>query len=161
MSDTNGVLSEVLLGNDKKKRKKELVVYWSLVFSNYFSYPQNQFFSAYLVSLFVWQPGQSALACLPDGLKEKLVETQEARNKFQCLYKTVHSLSTDNSLKLFHDGILKNKSVEQTGNVESSSNVADMQDRSSDSNALENHFEELQSLIHESPTVKVHLTIDK
>ncbi|KAJ9671152.1 hypothetical protein PVL29_027233 [Vitis rotundifolia] len=102
----------------------------------------------------------SALACLPDGLKEKLVETEEARNKFQCLYKTVHSLSTDNALKLFHDGILKNKSVEQTGNVESSSNVADMQDRSSDSNVLENRFEELHSLLRESPTVKVHLTID-
>ena len=87
---------------------------------------------------------------------------QETRDKFQCLYETAHALSTDDALKLFHDSILKNKPVEQNGNAESSSNVADddIQDRCSAVNFLENHFEELQSLLGESPTVKVHLPID-
>ena len=86
---------------------------------------------------------------------------QETRDKFQCLYETAHALSTDYALKLFHDSILKNKPVEQNGNAESSSNVADdIQDRCSDVNFLENHFEELQSLLGVSPTVKVHLPMD-
>ncbi|GFY90501.1 essential protein Yae1, N-terminal [Actinidia rufa] len=34
----------------------------------------------------------SALTFLPDGLREKLIKTQEERQKFQSLYETVHSL---------------------------------------------------------------------
>lgn len=45
----------------------------------------------------------SALACLPDGLKERIVETQEKRTKFSQLYESVSSLSTTDALKLFHD----------------------------------------------------------
>ncbi|KAA8537302.1 hypothetical protein F0562_027011 [Nyssa sinensis] len=56
----------------------------------------------------------SALSCLPDELKEMLLETQEKRNKLRGLYESVHSLSTADALKLFHDDILMNKSVEQS-----------------------------------------------
>ncbi|KAM1556122.1 hypothetical protein ACFX10_039702 [Malus domestica] len=40
----------------------------------------------------------SALACLPDGLKEKLIETEEQRNGFQRLFESVHSMSTKDAL---------------------------------------------------------------
>ncbi|XP_057502982.1 uncharacterized protein LOC130786659 isoform X2 [Actinidia eriantha] len=48
----------------------------------------------------------SALTFLPDGLREKLIETQEERQKFQSLYEAVHSLSTSEAMKVFHDGIM-------------------------------------------------------
>lgn len=153
----------MLLGNFEKEKRKgnNSVVYLSIAFSNSISYLLNLFFSTYLVLHFLWQPGQSALACLTGGLKEKLVETQETRNKFQCLYKNVHSLSADDALMLFHDSILKNRSAEQPVNVESSSNIADTQDHNSGSSVLENYLEELQSLLRESPAVKVHLSTDQ
>ncbi|KAF5950270.1 hypothetical protein HYC85_012263 [Camellia sinensis] len=63
----------------------------------------------------------SALTLLPDGLREKLVETQEEKDKFQSLYESVHSLSTTDALKLFHD--MSKRSVEQIDSNEASSNV--------------------------------------
>ncbi|CAK9170549.1 unnamed protein product [Ilex paraguariensis] len=96
----------------------------------------------------------SALACLLDGLRERLVGTQEKRNKFLCLYESVHSLSTTSTLKLFNDE-LTNKSVEHTHNAESSSRTADLHDQRSDGILLENYYKELQSLILESPALKM------
>ncbi|KAI8537824.1 hypothetical protein RHMOL_Rhmol09G0053700 [Rhododendron molle] len=66
----------------------------------------------------------SALTCLPDGMKEKLVVTQEEKDKFQSLYESVHSLSTTDALKLFHDDILTDRSVEHSENAEASPNEA-------------------------------------
>ncbi|EYU38259.1 hypothetical protein ABFS82_02G113300 [Erythranthe guttata] len=81
----------------------------------------------------------SAIACLPGGLKEKLVETEEMRNKFQSLQQSVQSLSTIDALKLFYeDG--KRKS----SNGENSSGV------------LENYHGQLQSLLGESPLLDGH-----
>ncbi|CAK9159129.1 unnamed protein product [Ilex paraguariensis] len=53
---------------------------------------------------------------------------QEKRNKFLCLYESVHSLSTTSALKLFNDK-LTNKSVEHNHNAESSSHTADLHDQ--------------------------------
>ncbi|KAK9282731.1 hypothetical protein L1049_010951 [Liquidambar formosana] len=103
----------------------------------------------------------SVLACLPDGLIEKLVETQEKRNKFRCLHESVHSLSTTDALKLFHDEITTNKTVEQSENADSSSHSAGLQDHSSRCSLLGKYSEELQSILHESPAIEVHLALDQ
>lgn len=101
----------------------------------------------------------SAFAALPNELKEMLVETQENRNKFQSLYTSVHSLSTNNVLRLYHDDIMASKAVGHSDNAESSSNVVGLQEQSSGCSHLENHIVELQSLLLETPAVQVHLTV--
>ncbi|KAJ0037531.1 hypothetical protein Pint_23834 [Pistacia integerrima] len=99
----------------------------------------------------------SAFAALPNELKEMLVETQENRNKFQGLYESVHSLSTTDALKLYHDDLVASKTVVHSDNAEVSSNVAGLQEQSSGCSPLENRFVELQSLLLETPGVQVHL----
>lgn len=91
-------------------------------------------------------------------MKEKLVETQEEKDKFQSLYESVHSLSTTDALKLFHDDILTNRSVEQSESAEASPNEAGLQDPSS--NLLQNYFGELKSLVLTSPAMEVNLVLD-
>lgn len=90
-----------------------------------------------------------------------LIETQEKRNKFQSLYESVHSLSTTDALKLFHDDILTKKAVEQSDHAEAGSNVTGLQSQSSDRSCLENHFGELESIILETPAIQVHLEVQK
>lgn len=94
----------------------------------------------------------SALNFLPDGLREKLVETQEEKDKFRSLYGSVHSLSTTDALKLFHD--ISKRSVEQSDSNEASSNV----DQSS--NILQNYSGELKSLVLKCPAIEVNLVLD-
>lgn len=102
----------------------------------------------------------SVVACLPDDLKEKLIETQEKRNKFQGLYESVHSISTVDALKFFHDDILRKKAMEQRELEKASSDVARMnKDDSSCCSNLENYVGELQSLLLDSPTIKSHLSV--
>lgn len=95
----------------------------------------------------------SALACLPVGLKEKLVETQEKRNTFQSLYESVHSVSTKDALKSFHDDILSKKTEQHSEDVESSSSL----DHGLGSSLLGKYSVELQSILRESPELEVHL----
>lgn len=99
----------------------------------------------------------SALACLPDGLREKLIDSEEERNKFQNLHESVNSISTGDALKLFHDEENKKKSVD----AEASSNVGCLQEQSSDNRSLENYIGELQSLVSESPAIRVQFAADK
>ncbi|XP_057496249.1 protein yae1 [Actinidia eriantha] len=101
----------------------------------------------------------SALTFLPDGLREKLIKTQEERQKFQSLYEAVHSLSTSDAMKLFHDSIMTKRSVEQSESTEASSEVEGLQDQST--NLLQNYSEELKSLIIKSPAVEVNLVVDQ
>ncbi|KAG5595242.1 hypothetical protein H5410_036474 [Solanum commersonii] len=49
----------------------------------------------------------SALASLPSGLKERMVNTKEIQNKFQHLHESVQSHSTVEMLKVFHDNLTK------------------------------------------------------
>ncbi|XP_059651952.1 uncharacterized protein LOC132299403 [Cornus florida] len=102
----------------------------------------------------------SAMTCLSDELKVRLVETQEKRNKFQGLYECAHSLSTADALKLFHRDILTEKSVKQHEDAEPNSYKADLQDQSSDGSLLRNCYGQLQSLL-ECSEIKVHLEIDQ
>ncbi|KDP40500.1 hypothetical protein JCGZ_24499 [Jatropha curcas] len=94
----------------------------------------------------------SALACLPEGLRERLIETQEKRNKFQSLYESVHSLSTTDALKLFHDDMMTKKAVEQSEHANATSETA------SSHCSLEKYTGVLQSLLLESPVIKSHFS---
>ncbi|OMO75877.1 hypothetical protein COLO4_25832 [Corchorus olitorius] len=96
----------------------------------------------------------SALACLPDELRERLIETQEKRDKFQKLYESVNSISTTDALKLFHDDIMARKDLEQS-ETEISVTGGGSQEQSSSSGTLGNLTAELQSLLLESPQIKV------
>ncbi|MBA0842211.1 hypothetical protein Goarm_002053 [Gossypium armourianum] len=97
----------------------------------------------------------SALACLPDELRERLIETQENRDKFQELYESVNLLSATDALKLFHDDILTKKAVEQSGSTEASVSVGGAQEHISNSSSLGTYSTKLQSLLLESPEIKV------
>ncbi|KAK6227701.1 hypothetical protein SCA6_000041, partial [Theobroma cacao] len=97
----------------------------------------------------------SALACLPDTLREKLIETQEKRDKFRGLCDSVNSLSTIDALKLFHDDIMSKKVVEQSEPVEAGVSAGGLREQSSTSGSLGKYTAELQSLLHESPKIKI------
>ncbi|CAK7325049.1 unnamed protein product [Dovyalis caffra] len=101
----------------------------------------------------------SALSCLPNALKERLIEEQEKRNKFRGLYETVHSISTTDALKFFHDDVLRNKAEEQSEHAKASSDVSGINKDSSGCSHLENYVGELQSLLLESPEIKSHLSV--
>ncbi|KAB1210638.1 hypothetical protein CJ030_MR6G009078, partial [Morella rubra] len=101
----------------------------------------------------------SALASFPEGLKERLIETQE-RNFMRSLYEAVHSLSAADVLRLFNDDILAKEGQEQSEDAEASSHVACLQEQSSGSSHLENYFGELQSLLSKSPVLNVHFPGD-
>lgn len=104
--------------------------------------------------LYLWQLW-SALACLPEDLKAKLVDTPEKRSEFSCLDESVRSLSTTDALKLYYDGSTKDKSAEN------SANTAATQDRIRNHDNLEKYFGELQSLLIECPAIEVHQRIDQ
>ena len=96
---------------------------------------------------------------LPDGLREKLIETQEERQKFQSLYEAMHSLLTSEAMKVFHDGIMTKRSVEQSESTDTSSEVAGLQDQST--NLLQNYFKGLKSLTIKSRAIEVNLVVDQ
>ncbi|KAK4414527.1 hypothetical protein Salat_2865700 [Sesamum alatum] len=96
----------------------------------------------------------SAMACLPSGLKEKLVEREEARNKFKCLHESVQSLSTIDALKLFYED-RKRKSANQKEGAEPSSTTIDIDHQIPDVSVLKTYGEQLHSLLSEAPSVEV------
>ncbi|KAK8482705.1 hypothetical protein V6N11_014322 [Hibiscus sabdariffa] len=92
----------------------------------------------------------SALACLPDELRERLIEAQEHRDKFRELHVSVNSLSASDALKLFHDDILTKKAAEQSKSKEDGA-----QEQSSNSATLGTYTRKLQSLILDTPEIQV------
>ncbi|OMO68748.1 hypothetical protein COLO4_29439 [Corchorus olitorius] len=94
----------------------------------------------------------SALACLPDELRERLIETQENREKFRELYESVNLISTTDALKLFHDDIMTKKDLEQSETAEIGVTVVGGSQEQS-SSTLGNLTAELQSLLLESPQI--------
>ncbi|KAL0397616.1 UNVERIFIED_CONTAM: hypothetical protein Scaly_0210000 [Sesamum calycinum] len=95
----------------------------------------------------------SAMACLPSGLKEKLVEREEARNKFKCLHESVQSLSTTDALKLFYED-QKRKSANQKEGAEPSSTTTELDHQNPDVGVLKTYSEQLHSLLSEAPLVE-------
>lgn len=114
---------------------------------------------SYIFSILVYlQPICSALAGLPDGLREKLIKTEEQRAGFQDLYESVCCLSTTDSLRLFNDNITDKKPGKQNKNSKTSilKREAGLQQQTSDHIGLQNYFAE-RSLLLDSPGIKVQL----
>ncbi|MCL7043213.1 hypothetical protein MKW94_019760 [Papaver nudicaule] len=102
----------------------------------------------------------SALACLPDGLKEKLVESVEARDKFQTLYTSIKSISKEDALGLYRGEILHNQSKGDSKAAEETSSSETLpSDPISRSSRLQGYSEELESLL-QSSTIQVHSAVE-
>ncbi|RDY01326.1 hypothetical protein CR513_15370, partial [Mucuna pruriens] len=99
----------------------------------------------------------SALSHLPHQLKERLIETQEKRNKFQGLYESVHSLSTTDALKLFSEEIKEQETLEQSEQSDVSHHTAGLQEQPSHCSQLRNYRGQLESLVRDSPAIDIHL----
>ncbi|XP_010245241.1 PREDICTED: uncharacterized protein LOC104588807 [Nelumbo nucifera] len=102
----------------------------------------------------------SVLACLPDGLKQKLVETLEKREKLQSLYESVHSISSIGALKLFHEDILASSSGDGVANLGGNSHEETTPEKPLSPCQLGRYFGELESLLHESPAIQVQMAAD-
>ncbi|RZC68678.1 hypothetical protein C5167_032564 [Papaver somniferum] len=101
----------------------------------------------------------SALACLPDGLKEKLVESLEAREKFQMLYTSISSVSEEDALGLYRDEILRNQSKEYPKPAEENSTSETLSNHISRCNRLRGYSEELKVLL-QSSAIEVHSAVE-
>ncbi|KAF6134716.1 hypothetical protein GIB67_002117 [Kingdonia uniflora] len=93
------------------------------------------------------------LEVFQDGLKEKLIETVETREKFHNLYESMHRVSRKHAHKFFHGEILAIESDEQAKSSEENSVVPS-------SSQLNGYFTELESLL-ESSAIQVHLTVEQ
>ncbi|KAL1362240.1 uncharacterized protein [Arachis hypogaea] len=93
----------------------------------------------------------SAFAHLPDELKEKLVEKLEKRNELHGIHESVHSVSTADALRFFHEDIKAKEALEQSKDVK----VSPWQ--TSHVSHLRNYHQQLESLIHDTPTMDIHL----
>lgn len=102
----------------------------------------------------------SALVCLPDGLKENLVETLEKRDELQTLFESVHSLATRDALNMFHDDILASSLGEHGNHSGVHSDSAALPKEVSCYNQLGKRFKDFESFLLESPAIKVHLAVD-
>ncbi|KAK1435032.1 hypothetical protein QVD17_00787 [Tagetes erecta] len=94
----------------------------------------------------------TALVCLPDELKEKLIKSPETGNKFQKLYESVNNLSTTDALKVFSDGLSKR----EVQHNDQAARLLPLEEPSSDYSVLDGCYRQLQSLIVESPAIEVH-----
>ncbi|XAR54422.1 hypothetical protein NMG60_11029539 [Bertholletia excelsa] len=95
----------------------------------------------------------SALTCLPAGLREKLIEEQGERDKFQSLFESVHSLSTTDALNLFNEDMMKKSLMEQNEGADDKG----IQDQNAE--GLQNYIQELKSLVVRSPAIQVDFRI--
>ncbi|KAL4561761.1 hypothetical protein LXL04_033935 [Taraxacum kok-saghyz] len=92
----------------------------------------NEGFKESVVDGFNWgviRGVTGALECIPDELKEKLIESKETRSKFHDLFESVNHLSTTDALKAFQE----------------------------DCAVLDTYSQQLQPLIVESPAIAVQL----
>ncbi|XP_027163463.1 protein YAE1-like isoform X1 [Coffea eugenioides] len=98
----------------------------------------------------------SAWVCLPDGVKEGLVETEEKRNKLRQLHESVRGISATDALKLFHDH-LNNNLMEHGENAETGSNTGDLRAQCSGANVIEHYVREFNLLLVQCSAMDVHL----
>ncbi|XP_027114060.1 uncharacterized protein [Coffea arabica] len=98
----------------------------------------------------------SAWVCLPDGVKERLVETEEKRNKLRQLHESVRGISATDALRLFHDH-LNNNLMEHGENAETSSNAGDLHAQCSGANVIEHYVREFNLLLVQCSAMDVHL----
>lgn len=94
------------------------------------------------------------MAALPSGLKEKMVEREETRNKFQQLHESVQGISSTEALKLFYkDQKLKSRKQQET-TTKPSSTENDENNQSLSAGVLEDYHVRLLSILQESPLVE-------
>ncbi|KQK11548.1 hypothetical protein BRADI_2g60790v3 [Brachypodium distachyon] len=92
----------------------------------------------------------SALASLPDRLKEKLLPSDQCRVRLQSLHNSVQEISADDALQMFHESTLdSNRPLEEP-------HVKSEEDEAADSSRLETLPKNLLLLLHECPNIKVH-----
>ncbi|CAL4945536.1 unnamed protein product [Urochloa decumbens] len=97
-------------------------------------------FPLILTFMFVCCPSTSALASLPDNLKEKLVPDAQCRRKFLDVHSSVQEISADDALQMFHESIFQ------------SNHPAD---GATESNRIKSLSEDVVLLLHECPDIKV------
>ncbi|XP_052133891.1 uncharacterized protein LOC127752527 [Oryza glaberrima] len=89
----------------------------------------------------------SALASLPDSLKEKLLPNVQCRGQLQELNNSVQEISAEDALQMFHESILQSS--------HSSEEPDATLKRATDSSRLQSLSKDLVILLHECPDVKV------
>ncbi|KAG5384284.1 hypothetical protein IGI04_035754 [Brassica rapa subsp. trilocularis] len=95
----------------------------------------------------------SAIAFLPDELREKLIDEQENKDRFRKLHDSVHALSTEAAMKVFY-GTLTTKQVDdKSGEEGSDSSLASV----TSTTDLASYVSELSSLLGKSPMIEVRL----
>ncbi|KAL1219455.1 hypothetical protein V5N11_015495 [Cardamine amara subsp. amara] len=102
----------------------------------------------------------SALAFLRDELKEKLIDEQETREKFQKLHNSVHALSTEVALKVFYGSLATKQGEEKSGDEEHDSGSGSGSGSGVNATTdLGSYVTELTSLLDKSPKLEVKLDI--
>ncbi|XP_006303289.2 uncharacterized protein LOC17896654 [Capsella rubella] len=96
----------------------------------------------------------SALAFLPNELREKLIDEQETREKFQKLHSSVHALSTEVAMKRFYETLTTEQGEEKSGAEGSDSGSGSGINATSD---LGSYVTALSSLLEKSPMIEVDL----
>ncbi|KAI4384636.1 hypothetical protein MLD38_002759 [Melastoma candidum] len=99
----------------------------------------------------------TVLHCLPDALKAKLVESDECRVKIARLYESVQSLSTSDALKIYANEIMGGKTSQPGSSSADVCSSLDGLSVTSQPSVLTSYFEELQSLLVQSPGIEVRL----
>ncbi|NP_001132640.2 uncharacterized protein [Zea mays] len=94
----------------------------------------------------------SALANLPDSLKEKLVPDVQCRGKLQDLHSSVREISADDALQMFHESIRQsNPPSEGSGSYV----VASATDGATEPNRMKSLPKDLVLLLRECSDIKV------
>jgi hypothetical protein len=93
----------------------------------------------------------SALASLPDSLKEKLVPDVQRRGKLQDLHRSVQEISADDAVQMFHESICQsNRPSDGSG-----SHVTSTSDGATESNRMKSLSKDLVLLLRECSDIKV------
>ncbi|CAA7046427.1 unnamed protein product [Microthlaspi erraticum] len=100
----------------------------------------------------------SALAFLPNEVREKLVDEQETRDEFQKLHGSVHCLSTEAAMKLFYGTLITKQGEDKSGEEGSDSGLGLGYGSVSGSGVaattdLGSYVAELRSLLDKSPKI--------
>ena len=121
-----------------------------IVLGIYFLYCRSLLtFPRVLNFLFVCCPSSSALASLPNNLKEKLVPDAQCRRKFLDVHTSVQEISADDALPMFLEDIC------QSNHASDDSHVTSTADGATESNRIKSLSNDLVLLLHECPDIKV------
>lgn len=86
-----------------------------------------------------------------------MVESLEKRNEFQELYESVKSLSTTDSLRLFHEDFKAQEATEQNEHTDVIGQTVSLQEQIPHNSPLTKYRSQLESLICDTPSIDSHL----